>query len=107
MKKKDKNSIASKARKAGLEPRVVYARMNKGWSLKKALSTPVRETKRHAKVKDKEPTVAKSVTTHKRVAPKLNKPVVEHYKSDRGLNKAVLFSLGIIIALLMVLILGG
>lgn len=105
MKKKNKNSIAGKARKAGLEPRVVYARMNKGWSLKKALSTPVRKTKRPAKVE--KPTVTKSVTTHKRVAPKANKPVVEYYKSDRGLNNVVLFGLGIIIVLLMVLILGG
>jgi len=35
-----KNSIAKKAREAGLPPRLVVDRLRQGWSLEQALSTP-------------------------------------------------------------------
>jgi len=38
---KKKSSIAAQARKAGISWSVVYARLNQGWKLKKALDTPV------------------------------------------------------------------
>ena len=44
-----KETIADKAREAGLEPHVVYNRVNRGWTLAKALKTPVRGRKKSLK----------------------------------------------------------
>jgi hypothetical protein len=37
-----KLTVAEQARKAGIAPNVVHSRLHSGWSLDKALSTPVR-----------------------------------------------------------------
>ena len=95
---KRKGNIAAEARKAGLDPRVVYVRMNKGWTKKRALETPVRVVK-----KPKRKTAIKKVT-HKRVAPKANRMIpVEHFVADRT-NVAVGWILSTIIVFLITII---
>ena len=43
MKKPKKVTLAAKAKKAGLPAQIVYNRIHEGWTLKKALSVPVRK----------------------------------------------------------------
>ena len=42
---KNKNNVAEQARQAGISSSVVYSRLNQGWKLDKALSTPVQKRK--------------------------------------------------------------
>lgn len=39
--KKKRTTVADMARKRGINPQVVYARMSSGWTLERALSQPV------------------------------------------------------------------
>jgi hypothetical protein len=55
-----KETVASKAREAGLEPHVVYNRVNRGWTLAKALKTPVRGRKKKGVMKPEAPIVSAS-----------------------------------------------
>lgn len=41
-----KVNVSAKAREAGMDPRVVHQRLKNGWSLDRALSTPVRKVVR-------------------------------------------------------------
>ena len=40
---KSKKNVSQMARDKGLEPRLVHSRLNKGWTLERALNTPVRK----------------------------------------------------------------
>ena len=53
-----KETVASKAREAGLEPHVVYNRVNRGWTLAKALKTPVRGRKKNKTLEPETPLVS-------------------------------------------------
>jgi hypothetical protein len=50
-----KETIADMARRRGISPQVVYSRMHSGWTLAKALSTPVRIRKPRKKAKPAQP----------------------------------------------------
>jgi len=93
----DKNSVAQKARNAGIPSSVVYARLYKGWKLKKALGTPVR------KHTPKEVTIGKHA---KRTPPKIETPVdipIQHYRSDRP-SKLVWIGLSALVIMLLITI---
>lgn len=46
-------SIKTLAEEAGLNPQTVYSRVAKGWTLKKALSKPVRQYSKQGKVENR------------------------------------------------------
>jgi len=46
-----KANISDKARRAGIPPNIVHNRMHKGWTLERALETPVRAKRKHKKIK--------------------------------------------------------
>ncbi len=103
--KTKKETVASMAQKAGIPKGTVYARLRNGWTLKKALNTPV-QVQHRSKTKKVEVTKEEvKVTTHQRTAPKANKMVVEKYKSDRP-SKLVWWGLGTIVVLLITIIIG-
>ena len=53
-----KETIADKAREAGLSPGVVYNRISRGWTLAKALKTPVRGRKKNEVLEPETPLVS-------------------------------------------------
>jgi len=135
MKTKKEKNVARRAREAGIDTNVVYSRLNSGWSLKKALSTPVavrnkKDTPVAKKPVAKKP-VAKKPVAKKPVAkkPVAKKPVakkpkvakapvtkktkvvdnpklyVERYKSDKP-SKLVWWGLGTILVALIIIAIG-
>jgi hypothetical protein len=46
-----KLNISEKARRAGISPNVVHNRMHTGWTLKRALETPVRHKRKSRTIK--------------------------------------------------------
>jgi len=73
-------SLAAKARKKGLRPGLVLNRINQGWSVQKALNTPVREYNKKTKKKVAKKKVAKKISS------KVSNPQplpVEYYKSEK------------------------
>lgn len=46
-----KINISKKARRKGIPPNIVHNRMHKGWSLKRALETPVRVKRKSKTIK--------------------------------------------------------
>jgi hypothetical protein len=83
-----RTNVAEQARKAGIPTSVVYARLNQGWKLKKALATEVQK-RTPRKVK----TTAKTKTT-------VDIPV-QHYRSDRP-SKLVWIGLAAVFIMLVV-----
>ena len=55
-----KETIANKAREAGLDPGVVYNRLSRGWTLAKALKTPVRSREKKEALKPNPPLISDS-----------------------------------------------
>jgi hypothetical protein len=53
-----KETIADKAREAGLDPGVVYNRLSRGWTLAKALKTPVRGREKKEALRPEPPIVS-------------------------------------------------
>jgi len=116
MKTKKEKNVARRAREAGIDTNVVYSRLNSGWSLKKALSTPVAVRKKRTTPVVKKPKVAKAPVTKKpkvAKAPVTKKPkvvdnpkmYVERYKSDKP-SKLVWWGLGTILVLLIIIAIG-
>jgi hypothetical protein len=66
MKKPKKVTLAAKAKKAGLPAQIVYNRIHEGWTLKKALSVPVRKK---AKPKPKDDQLWGTEARKKKVEP--------------------------------------
>lgn len=107
-KRKNKKNIADMARKAGIPKGTVYARLKLGWSLKKALNTPVSSKFAPKPKKDTPKAETKKV---ERPAPTkgVNNPVpVEVYKGTRD-YKPALYLIGTIIisTSLLFILLGG
>jgi hypothetical protein len=46
-----KFNISEEARRAGIPPNIVHNRMHKGWTLERALETPVRAKRKSKKIK--------------------------------------------------------
>ena len=125
MKTKKEKNVARRAREAGIDTNVVYSRLNSGWSLKKALSTPVavRNKKDTPVVKKpvakkpvvkkpvvkkpvvKKPKVAKAPVTKKTKVVDNPKLYVERYKSDKP-SKLVWWGLGTILVALIIIAIG-
>jgi hypothetical protein len=82
-KSKKKVTVAERAHKAGLNPNLVYVRVNKGWSLSKALTTPVRGRKSPTKKVASKKVVKVKHKVTKRSSKVVTPMVVEKYKSDR------------------------
>ena len=104
---KKKNNVAEMARQANLPRSTVYARIRNGWTLKKALSTPIKaenRTKKHKQEAAKKQTVAKTKRAVG-VKTKVNHMVVEKYKGD-STNMILGYGIGIIIVLLITIIIG-
>ncbi len=104
--KNQDNSVAGKARKAGIPKGTVYARLNNGWSLKKALSVPVKQKHRaKKKVVEKTEVEVKKVNTPKPPVPKNNPIVVEKYASKKP-TKLVVWGL-VAVSIMLILITTG
>jgi hypothetical protein len=104
-KSKKKVTVAERAHKAGLSPNLVYVRVNKGWSLKKALTTPVRGRKSPTKKVASKKVVKRKPKVTKRSSKAVTPMVVEKYKSERPSN-LIIFGLSTIIVLLITIIIG-
>ena len=105
MKTKKEKNVARRAREAGIDTNVVYSRLNSGWSLKKALSTPVAVRKKRTTPVVKKPKVAKAPVTKKPKVVDNPKMYVERYKSDKP-SKLVWWGLGTILVLLIIIAIG-
>jgi hypothetical protein len=53
--KKKRTTVADMARKRGINPQIVYARMSSGWTLERALSQPVQLRKPRKKTAEPKP----------------------------------------------------
>ncbi len=102
-KKNDKTNVAEQARRAGLEPRVLYARLNNGWSMKRALGTPVAPRKKQVRPKHAHTPVKKPTPVNK-TTPKDNKMVVEHYEGNKT---PMLVWAGLVAIIVLLLIIAG
>lgn len=105
MKTKKEKNVARRAREAGIDTNVVYSRLNSGWSLKKALSTPVAVRKKRTTPVVKKPKVAKAPVTKKTKVVDNPKLYVERYKSDKP-SKLVWWGLGTILVALIIIAIG-
>jgi hypothetical protein len=103
---KNKNNVAAKARKAGIPKGTVYARLRGGWSLKKALSTPVINRHRPKKVETPVPEKPRKVSVPVPPVPKNNPMFVEKYSSEKP-SKLVIWGLGAVVILLVAITIGG
>ena len=100
--KKQNDSVASKALKAGIPKGTVYARLRLGWSMKKALSVPVHNT-RPKNVGTSKPI---NVEVPKKPVPKNNPMFVEKYSSNKP-SKLVLWGLAVVAIMFIVKLIGG
>jgi hypothetical protein len=92
-----RTNVAEQARKAGIPTSVVYARLNQGWKLKKALATAVQK-RTPRKVK----TTANKKSTVDFLKTKTTVDIpVQHYRSDRP-SKLVWVGLAAVFIMLVV-----
>ena len=81
---KKKTNIAAEARKAGLDPQLVYKRIKNGWSQKRTLTTPVKKRTTLTKVTQTPKSTPKS--TVKRTHPIIPLPIDVFENHDRRIT---------------------
>jgi hypothetical protein len=103
-----KGNLSEKARKAGLDPSVVYQRVNNlGWDVERALSTPVRKVARNkpATVAVTPPDLTATTTKPSPMIPDARKRVeeleAELLKAKRNCKLAQIAALCVIVAVVM------
>jgi len=73
MANKKKVNVSELARKNGISPNVVYNRLHSGWSLEKALNTPVRKRKSRPRKKPVAPLVTPATAPTQPPAQQVNR----------------------------------
>lgn len=103
-----KGNLSEQARKAGLDPSVVYQRVNNlGWDVERALSTPVRKVARNkpATVAATPPEVTATTTKPSPVLESAKRRVeeleAELLKAKRNCKLAQIAALCVIVAVVM------
>ena len=100
----EKVTIADKAKKAGLPVKVVYNRMDAGWTEKKALSVPKQQYKKRKVSYKVEPKKVETVGSRVKSTPDTNKkPVVplpvEKYEAPKS-NTFIYLAVALVVVLI-------